>query len=110
MVRDPFDHVRQIEQGEDVTLYVHVPRHIGANQTELARSPQQSTQAPTADEHHRGSCIMLTCNRSVPTPDPDRQRSANRRLRIESTSGAAPEDRGLLVWDSRPRAALLDMN
>src|SRR5665811_109403 len=52
MMRDPFDHVRQIEHGEDITLQVHVPRHIGTNQTELARSPQQSTQAPT--------CLLYT--------------------------------------------------
>src|ERR1019366_10452370 len=30
--------------------------------------------------------------------------------RIESTSAAAPDDLGLLVWDSRPRAALLDID
>src|SRR5665811_2210112 len=29
--------------------------------------------------------------------------------RIESTSVAAPDDLGLLVWDSRPRAALFDI-
>src|ERR1035437_8216891 len=29
---------------------------------------------------------------------------------IESTSVAAPDDLGLLVWDSRPRAALFDID
>src|SRR5680860_1523296 len=81
MMGDPVDHLGQIEQGEDVALELDVARDIGADQAELARSPQQPTQAPTVDEDHRGGCIAVTCYRPVPALDPDRQRPPGRRLK-----------------------------
>ena len=54
MMGDSFDHLGQIEQAEDVTLDLYVSRDVAANQAELVGCPQQSTQPPSANEHHRG--------------------------------------------------------